>query len=198
MTVSTGDVLRITAVLENTRGVTFENVYHVKADAVIDGGDNAVMIEMASWLDDAYTEIQDPIANECSFVEVRGHDETTNQPLPAQPWPTLTVGGAATSSYADGVAALVLFRTTAIKVLGRKFLGPFTEDAFDEGLLTAIVIAKVVTFAGKILTSFAGATTLNQYHYGVYDKGAALRTVTSIVASAVPAYQRRRRPGRGI
>jgi hypothetical protein len=198
MTVGSGTKLRVTAVLTTPAGVTIENVFYSTITTYVGGDDVAVTLDMAQWLDDAYDNIKSMIPLTTSFMEVRCHNVTTNTPMPTASWPVLTAGTGTGDIAPEGVAALVLLRTAALKVLGRKFVGPLTEGAITDGLMTAGALVDLLAFATAIIVPFASVPTSNVYKFGVQDKLGVLRDVVSVAAVAIPAYQRRRRRFRGI
>ena len=93
---------------------------------------------------------------------------------------------------------MALFYTVKSRVLGRKFLPPFNEAAWDDGLLVSGVVSDVVSYMIQILAGPGSATSGAVMEYGIFDKLGVFRTPIRIVASAIAAYQRRRRPGVGI
>lgn len=200
MTIAAGHHARITAVLSYSNQATIMNVFDVVVTAPPVGGDEdlSFMIDAADWLDQAYTPLAGDYASTVTFVEVRGYDVTADAPLPAVGWPNLTVGEATAEVNALGVAALVLFRTAAARVIGRKFIGPVLVNAIDETLIISSVITHLVSFGIVIGAGIHNGPNDTQATFGIMDKFAALHTVTDIIASSIPAYQRRRKQLRGI
>jgi hypothetical protein len=193
-----GNKIRLTAVLNLGTSVTFMNVYELRCLETATNPDTAVMAELAAWLDSAYQEINAYIPNVVTYTEVRGFNETLDQPMPAVAWPALGGGGASGEYMPTGVAGLVIFRTLKARVLGRKFLGPLSEGAIASGELIAAALLALAAYAIEIRAGPTMTAGNGQFEYGVYDQLGVFRSVFSSVVRSVAAYQRRRRPGAGI
>lgn len=100
-------------------------------------------------------------------------------------------------SLASGVCALWVFRTNIPGVTLRKFLGPPTENVNDAGGKWSSSF--LATGAADLATMMAGFTAAkSQWWYGHYHVPTASPAFpTSAFMPSEPAYQRRRRRGRG-
>jgi len=193
-----GHRVRVTAVMQALGGVTIENVYDVQCTAGGTGDDDDVMQHLAAWLDGAYTHLTGLQVNAMTYVEVRGFDVSADTPLPTVAWPSLTTGSGGGEPTPYGVAALVLFRTLKARVVGRKYLGGFNEALWASGEILVAALPAFLSFAAEIAAGPGLSVAGGEYEYKIYDKlGVARDTIASVVRS-VAAYQRRRRPGRGI
>lgn len=198
MGIASGDILRITAVMAYGSEPTVMNTFHLRCTDPPGETDAAAMDFVAGWLDTAYAGIIDRMSTSLSFVEIRGFNETQHLPLPTVGWPTLTAATATGDIYAPGVAALVLFRTAALRVLGRKFIGGLTEEDFTSALVAGACLTDLATWAAAIAGGPGISLTTGSYSFGIYSAAHGFHLVTAFVTVAVPAYQRRRRQGRGI
>lgn len=193
-----GHRIRVTAVMTLGFGVTINNVFELKATGNSTGTNGDIMLDLAQWLDDAYTFVVGDLTDQMLFTEVHGMNVTLNEPWPVDAWPVLTHGGTGGEYEATGVSLLLLLRTAFARVVGRKYLGVVAGSAITNGLVAAGVGADMLLFGGALV---AGPTMTHgggSLQYGVFSKTGAFHTVTAFAVSAAAAYQRRRRPGRGI
>jgi hypothetical protein len=198
MSVSSGDIIRVTAVMDSQHG-HIENVYYFRSDLPIPAADEDYMADLAVKLESVYGAILSNLSIDTIFTEVQGYNVTTDQPMPTIGWPTLTAGTGAAQSLPAGVSALAILRTGVKRVLGRKFFGLLQTGVLDgDGFLTAGVVTAVATAAGELIGGFLGSETLSGWLPGVRDKTGAFWAFIEAVASNNPGYQRRRRRGRGI
>jgi hypothetical protein len=131
-------------------------------------------------------------------VELRGFNDTQNYPMPIQAW-TSWGGGTQLGEVAPhGVAALILFRTGQLKVLGRKFIGGLGEASLDNGFLNAGTLTQMGAWSAALLAGHVGAITGITFDYRVRGKFGGEYPPIEGVMRNVPAYQRRRKPGIGI
>lgn len=197
MTVHSGDVIKVTAVMSGPSGAIM-NVYHFHCTTIIDGDDTTVMEDLAQKLDDAYSNIADYLTGHTIFVEVRGFNVTQNAPMPTVTWPTQTVGGSAAADNPAQISFMALFRTGVSRVLGRKFFGGVHGSQIDDnGFWKSTLMTAVGQFVSELLGAFTG-TLLNQYVCGVIGKNTGFfYPFLEGLAQAIPAVQRRRRYGRG-
>ena len=198
MTVSNGDIIRATAVLAGPSG-SIQNVFNFRAEVIILGSDLQVMTDIAQHLDDAYATLGTSLSSDTVFVEVQGHNLTTNNPMPTVPWPTATVGTGSASSHVAQVALMGLLRTGISRVLGRKFIGGLAVgDTDTNGFFDSSHIAHMASFLAFFIGTFI-ATSLNSYLPGVKStKTGLFWSFIEGVTSGIPGIQRRRRQGRGI
>jgi hypothetical protein len=197
MSIAINDVIKVTAALDMV-GNAVENVYYFRMDTAPSVTDTAVMNDLAAKLEEVYTHILSYMSDAVTFLEVRGFNVTKDQPMPTVSWPTMTVGGSSSARLPWGVSGLALLRTGVRRVLGRKFFGVFTEaDNDDPGVWSGALTIAMAAAAGELVGSFLGSTTLAVILPGVVDKTGAFWAFIEAVASSNPAYQRRRRRGRG-
>lgn len=94
-------------------------------------------------------------------------------------------------------AALLLLKTAAKRVLGRKFLAGIPESLVADGSLIAAIVTALATFCVSILgpVSFGagGSGTL-----GVLDKNGSFNPIISTLVGNIVSSMRRRKPGYGI
>jgi hypothetical protein len=195
---SLNDILRIVPTIEMGVGVTVQNVYYCKVTQAggIDDGD--VLDDMGDWMDDVYTPVQLAMPDDATFEEIKITNVTADVDIGTTSFPTLTQGNASGEPYAPGVAGLVLAFTDKLRHTGRKFFGPFNEGSLTNGLFSTLNVGRMVDAAVEAYTPFTG-TSGGTYQPVIVDRTTGEgRGVTSVQATSNPAYQRRRRLGRGI
>lgn len=198
MTISVGNRIRLTPTMQVIPGVKIQNVYDVKCETAPTGSDLDVMGDFATWFGDAYTHIHTSMASGVVAVDLRGHNVSTNTPLPTVGWGITTSPSSSADLYATGAAGLVLFRTAASRVLGRKFLGGLTEAAITDSILSIGVVFDVTDYALAIVAGPTMTLGGGSFEFGIYDKLGVFHAVASVATESVLAYQRRRRLGAGF
>lgn len=99
-----------------------------------------------------------------------------------------------------GDALVVLFRTTGVKCLGRKFLGMMCEGSHSAGNWTSGLITIVLTWAANLLSSktFSGGAANSTIRAVIHSKRSnAWLELLSVAVSTYAGYQRRRRQRQG-
>jgi len=176
-----------------------QNVYYFRYDGALLAGDLIVMTDCASFLDAAYADLNAGISADYTYTQVRGFNVTQNVPMPTVSWPAQTSGGGGNVSTAAGVAMLVLFRTGISRVFGRKYIGALISNDLDtDGMLTTSLVTLGTVFAANFLQSFTGPTSLAQFLPGIISSTGQFWGFIESVVTNNPAYQRRRRKGRGV
>jgi hypothetical protein len=99
-----------------------------------------------------------------------------------------------------GTAPLIQLWTEDPDVQGKKYIPGSTEAALTDGLYTSAHLIDLLAFAADWFTPFAGGTSGATWNPGVWSVAqTAFKTgVDHIAASAIPAYQRRRKRNVGI
>lgn len=112
-------------------------------------------------------------------------------------WGTIAAGGDAGDKTPPGVCLFTWARTLKPRVQIRKYWGVFTETSTILGAWTAAARTACINAMTDHINSFAGTNGLTVLGVA-YNR--TLKTWTdglSVASSAEPAYQRRRRRGRG-
>lgn len=193
-----GDFLRVVASMVLDIGVTVQNVYHLQITGPSNPSDSDVLDDMGEYLEDVYTELLEELPDSMTFDEYSVQNVTADVSLGASAWPSLTVGSNAGDTLPAGNAGLLLARTKSPGHHGRKYWGPMSEPSVDGGQANALALTRL-TAAGQ--EAYSPFTSTNSYNYNpvIYDGVLGIgRDVTEWEADADIAYQRRRRPGRGI
>jgi len=179
-------------------GVTVQNVYYMEVETTGGVGDEDVLDDLGEFLEDGYTEMLAIMPNNVSFTEYKVTNVDADVEIGISGWPTFTVGGGSGDMLPEGLAGLVRYRTGDVGHEGRKFIGPLGEVNQTDGQLAAATVTALGDFGDETAYLYT-ATSGNQYQNKILDRTTAeTRPTTEVVASSTPAYQRRRKPGRGI
>lgn len=197
MTYSNGDVLRVTARMQNGAD-DLQNVYHFRIDGMTSDttnglGDGAIMAELDSW----YQKLVPIISDSVSFVDIIIQNLTEGTPARSVVWPTVTAGTDAGTDMPGQISGLVLFPSDKAKSLGRKYIpGVKEESSADPGVPVSAYLTGLSNFAADVITMAAlNGGTLFVGNWSE-EKG---RFATWIAANVMTywATQRRRRTGVG-
>lgn len=203
MSVADDTILRIVASMLWTDGNVNQNVFNTK----ISGGggpyaDQDVVDDAEDWLDNMYLNMTATCSDELDGNEVIVYkwdaiggdwDEVGSQSFVWNP-----------SQVADqlprGVAGLVQLWTVDPDVQGKKYIPGLTDDANEDGLFSAGTLVSLLALAADWYTPFVGGASGATFTPGVWSVLGSLfqAGVDHISATAIPAYQRRRKRNVGI
>lgn len=193
-----GDIIRVVAQLTMGVGVTIQNVYHLQVRSSGGAADGVILDDMGEYLEGIYSELLDRFPDDVIFDEYTAQNITVDVDFGAASWPSLVDGNNGGEPYAPGVAGLLRVRTNTPGREGRKFWGPFTEGDATSGLWTSTTLSNLLD-AGHAAYDPFNALSGVDYQPVIYDRENEVpRDPVEIVATNNPAYQRRRRLGRGI
>lgn len=190
-----GDVIKVANIMRLWDFSQCVNVFHVQMND--DAPDVQSMESISNWLEAIYSEFNDSITNTLAYEKIEAFNITGAYPMPIVTMPTLTDGAGTGERLPSGVAALSLFRTGVSHVTGKKYWPPLTEGALVSGLWGTGVLVDINDGAD------VAANTWNPvvgpgFTPGVWRDGPnTFVPFISSFTSAEPAYQRRRKPGRG-
>ncbi len=203
MALSANDILKVVLSVAMPDSVIAQNVFWVLFEA--DGGSVDVvdvLEDMATWVEDIYTNMLNGIANNNVMEDVKVYvydpsdddfDEVGIEPA--------TVTFTDVSQYlAHGISAYITARTTDPDVYGRKFLMGLTEDVNDDGYIASGYVANLANWSIDWTDPFVGASTGSGFVPGVYSftRNAFFPFTGASSVSLLWGYQRRRKPGVGI
>lgn len=194
-----GDYLRVVASMYLDIGVTVQNVFFLRVQGPTNPGDDDVLDDCGEYLEAIYTEILTELPDSMDFTEYSVQNVTADVSIGTAAWPSLTTGSNVSDTLPSGDAGLLLARTSTPGHHGRKFFGPMSEASVDGGLPNSTALAALTAAGQEAYTDPFTSTNSFTYNPVIYDDVAATgRTVREWQADADIAYQRRRRPGRGI
>lgn len=203
MSVTDGTILRIVASMLWTDGNVNQNVFN----AVVTGGgapwDEADIIDDAvAWLDDMYanltTHVVDTLdGNEVIVYEYDPVDDDWDE-VASESWSWNPSN--AQEPLPRGVAGLVRLWTTDPDVQGKKYVPGTSESSLTDGLYNAGFLTALLGFAADWYLPFTGSVSGATWTPGIWSVVATVfkAGIDHIAASAIPAYQRRRKRNVGI
>lgn len=195
MAIGVGDILRISANLLLESVADQVNVYHFQVGANTHPNDTAVMTDIASLLDTAYTLVNASISAAVAYQNVTGQNLTKSELLPDTAWPVLTVGGNVADRLPDAVSAEVYWGTIRPKVVGRKFLPNMTENFNSSSQIVAGTLTQLANFGAYFLVPLVTANL--SITAGTWNP--TLAQFTPFLTANVPtAWRTQRRRRRGV
>jgi hypothetical protein len=203
MSVVPGDVLRVVAQFLWTDGNVNQNVFNaLLSGAGSPWSDSDIADDAEAWMDNMYLNLTSQTSDELDGNEVIVYkydaigidwDEVASQAFTWNPTST-------SDQLPRGTAPLVRLWTIDPDVQGKKYIPGQTEDGIIDGLYVSSLLIDLLAFAADWYLPFTGAVSGATWNPGVWSVvQAAFKTgVNHIAASAIPAYQRRRKRNVGI
>lgn len=204
MTITTGTILRVVAQLLWEDGEVAQNVFNV----VISGGggpwdEQDVLDDCLDWVEDMYANLSVLTAAELdgNIITVYKWDpiDTDWDEVGVNSW-VYAGGGTAATGLPRGVAALITAKSVDPDSDARKYLPGMTEGSLVSEIFDATLITAMLLFGADWVTVFVGAASGASFQPSVWSvkDEIAKSLVSTLIASSVPAYQRRRKNNVGI
>lgn len=173
------------------------NVWHAK---VVAGGGISyaqAALDVQSYMADIYVELEPQLSDAMATDFLTLANVTQDTTFGAIAWQGSIVGDIATPITAPGVCLFAWARTLKPRVQIRKYFGVFTEAAVDDGLWNgttrgvcdAAMVIHVQDYSAGPLLTLKGVAYNREF-------GSSVEAI-SVATAAEPAYQRRRKRGRG-
>jgi hypothetical protein len=196
MALTTGSVVRLSAIMRDARLADVINTYDVLIDTVGDGGDDGFKVDAAQYLTAMYGNVDPYIIETAQCVSVGFYERAGPSVLTPIAWagPTFTD---TSQELPYGTSALIYGRTERRHTLTRKYLGPFGESINNAGGLHANLVSALEGFIGSWLGPFTGDNNW-EFHPVCWSTvtGGPIEILEGVIG-ATWAIQRRRRIGRG-
>lgn len=203
MSITDGTILRIVASFLWTDGNIVQNVFN----AVVTGAgtpwdDEDIVDDADAWLDNMYANLSTHLSEylDGNHVNVYKYDAIDDDwdEVGSQSWtfnPTNV-----NDEMPRGVAGLLNLWTTDPDVQGKKYIPGLTEGGLTDGLIGAGGLTDLLLFAADWATAFTGGVSGATWTPGIWSVAGTVfkAAVDHYSASAIPAYQRRRKRGVGI
>jgi len=196
---SAGEYFRLAMQFEDADGNDIYNIF----DYVVSAGtctDAELLTVLAAAMTSAYGAIQSDIANTVDDQQgivnkmIWSVDKWIVDRYVGAIFPTITFNNV-NDQLPNQIAPLVSFLTTQPKCTGKKFLPPAAEDRQDAGVLSGTTLANMVNFGAAVLSAMTpGSATVN---FCLLRKNGTIAYPYGVVANALVATQRRRKPGVG-
>lgn len=207
MAVSDGDLLRIAARFKRSSNDDVVNVYGARISVSGTTPTNAqVMTAVSNWLNEMYNPINQTLSNTLESFDYKvdrvalvGGKFETQETIGVSTWTITTDPAAAGQPLPPACSYLVNIKTTNPRSIGRKYLGPPTEDHQSAGIVGSAQLAILADWATAYLAGYAVITgsdivpailSTKAVVSGAYD-------VLEAVISPVIAYMRSRKTGVG-
>lgn len=203
MAITDGDVLRVVASFLWTDGNVNQNIYNCKVSGGVGPyADTDVVDDMEDWLDNMYANITGNLSDEIDGNEVIVYkydavgddwDEVGSQSWTFDPTQT-------SDQLPRGVAPLVRLWTEDPDVQGKKYIPGLCEVGVGDGLVVGGTLTQLLALALDWYTAFVGTGSGATFTPGIWSIALKLfkEAVDHYAASAIPAYQRRRKRNVGI
>lgn len=197
MTVNVGDVVEIAVRMEANGVEDVVNVYQFKNNDVSGFSDAIFMDSMDDFFDDLYEPLISGQADTFVYRDMTFRNVTKSLLMGVRTFPVLTAGESVTPQLPPGVAGLINLPTGIPRVILKKYVGGFVISLIEEdGSFTAAITALLATMAADLLIGPFGVLANVDYGH-LSPKTMAFEIPTSGLATDIPAYQRRRKQGRG-
>lgn len=195
--VENGDILRIGATWQLEGAYEITNVWHAK---VVAGGGipyAEAALDVQDYMADIYVQLEPRLSNDMVTDFLTLSNVTQDTTFGAIAWQGEIQGDIETPITAPGVCLFAWARTLKPRVQIRKYFGVFTEAEMDDGVWNGTV--RGVADAAMVIhvQDYTGgpALTLKGVAYN-REFGTHVEAI-SVATSGEPAYQRRRKRGRG-
>jgi len=197
VTINEGDILEIA--LEGTfngEGAV-NNVFHARVMFGADEAPEDVLDDVEAWIRSILAILRAVMVSVTIWQRLRVRRVSDGALVGERVLTPVVAGASEGSAQPPGTAILALLRTGVTGVLGKKFFGVPEDGAinadarYDSAAVTATINAMI-----EYADNYFGTEVVLQG--GVYSrKLGQWFPITEIEVSEVPAYQRRRRQGRG-
>lgn len=195
--VDSGDILRLGCGLSLNGVYDVVGVWNVEITLTDPASWAAIIPRIQTWANNVYDDLKNTLSEDIGTNVISVANETQSTTLGAIEWNPTWAGVAVAEKTAPGVCAFGWARTYRPRVQIRKYFGVFTEADMADGSWNASVQEDVLAAmdyaraAQVIAVGFTFQAVAYNKVTGLFEYG-----VSSDV-SAEPAYQRRRRRGRG-
>lgn len=198
MAIQQGDVLEISPRMEFNGVEDVVNTYQFRYTDATPITDTQGINDLIGLMEAIYTLFLSTMTIIQFFRDIRVSNKTQSTVYGVFPWPTLTIGGDASDPVPPGVCVLSNFSTGVARVTPRKFWGVMCEDNIEsDGTWHAGIVA-IAAAASALMMNSAPSTTYNWDYGYLSSKTASFEVATGATGTDIPAYQRRRKQGRGV
>jgi len=197
MAITVGDIVRVA--FRQTLGVDdIVNVMHFECVTVPGlGGDALAVDDLSEIAGDLWVPFASRVSGNQGAVDINVYNVTDDAPAGVGSFGAYGGGTAAGEDLPAPVAMLALFPTNVKRKVGRIYLGCLTEASQANGLWVSGAIADGEAFCDFLMTTLGGSNGY-EFEYGIWSRSGGIFTrPTTRRIQPVPAYQLRRKPGRG-
>lgn len=200
--IALNDVIRVVITWLLTNDDFAQNVFHWTVTNALPADDQAWIDLIEEWVTQAYGAESDVMSDEVDINEVNISvlNQTTGEFDPVLEGATSGFSGASISTMLPHGAAAVMERFTSNpRSTGRMFMAGLPSGGQADGQITSGFLADLVTVATRMASTYVGTggVTLTPL---TYSRGTGSVNIMNgnVRVSALPGYQRRRKPGVGF
>ena len=197
MSVEQDDILEVAVTFANDVSGDQMNRFQLRKEDVGSASEADVLDDIADILETIYTIIVSMISLRNVLQDVRVYNVTQDVLVGNTDAGTFIGGTGANPPSAQGVAFQTYFPTDVPRVVLSKYWPSVVQASITgEGLVSAARIANLTTICNLMVADFVEANGTYRYGY-LSPKTLSFVVPEEFVVPAIPAYQRRRKPGRG-
>jgi hypothetical protein len=198
MPVDENDILRVSCRQTYLGTNEVVNVFHFVCLTNLAADDQETGEDLAAQMSLAYAELGNTIADDTKPNVIDIYNVTQDYPLGSFNWTSEWEGGTGIGEPAPtGVCALILWNTNTKRMQGKTYIGVLTEGGITGGLLSGSTTTAVGNFADVLMGPITGDSG-STYQFEVYSPtNGIVRHPIGYRIPTEPAYQRRRKRGRG-
>lgn len=193
-----GNIIRVAARQLLNANDEVVNVHHFTVEANPAATDQAVLDEVGAKLATAWASIdgQITVAQEPNIIDV--YNVSQDYPLGQAAWGSAYSGGTGSGDGMPfGVCALVIWSTATKRVQGKTYLGSLTESAVTAAAINGTTVTNIAAYVTDLMDPSPLVDSCS-IQLGIWSRGAGeMHPIIARRISTNPAYQRRRRAGRG-
>lgn len=191
------DVVRVSARMTKGGGQDMVGVWHFALQDVGAATQAQILEDIVERMEYVYDQINHLMSDEVTFEDITVYIEGKDDSYPPQAFPTLTVGSLTDTSLPAATCVLGLMSTGVKRIVGRKYLGGFTEAHWSDTGWTSTLTTQAATMLG-VFASLATMTNGVDIIGGVWSPTQqSFNTITGVRIQGDARYQRRRRLGAG-
>lgn len=198
MPVDENDIIRVACRQRYASVDEVVNVYHVVCLTNETANDQGIGDDLADIFGQVYVEIEGLLSSALEPNVIDVYNVTQDYPIGQFNWGGGYNGGTGGGSeLPSGVAGLVIWNTNVKRMQGKTYIGVLTESSLTDGIWNAAYLSDMTAFVGAML-DFPASLSSSTYQFEIYSReNEIVRHPTGFRIPLEPAYQRRRRRGRG-
>ena len=197
MAVNENDIIEVAARMEWGGAEDVMNIYQFRVGSIVDSDELAIIDDLIDIMEDVYTFLVPFQTNQMTYADIAFKNITQGQVYGTFAWDSLVSGTATQEALPPGVAALINFATFFGRVILKKYFGGLVEgDADLDSTWVTLFLTALANVAQYLLNDRVETAATYSYGYNSIKAGGFVLPVSGVV-SEIPAYQRRRKQGRG-
>lgn len=172
------------------------NVHYVSMGGSQPASEVAARTDLYAYFNDLYADVIVDVVDNIQHQRIDVWDALTGNPEFTGSASTPLHGTGTAEMLPEAASAFVYGRTGIKRRIARKFLPTFGETSLVDGVWSSTVQTRLQAFCDKWETTYTGANG-STWHAVVFTPPSIFTDISEALYSTRPAYQRRRRLGRG-